>query len=587
MNELLIDMDPLFFKQTLTKSLEPINSEERFFEGILTVQMRDKQNEITVTDELMKVLPVWMDRGAPITDTHTNRVVGKGINFARLEIKNDDGEEIPAIKITGKIHKNYELDDEIWDKIKTGEYKGLSFGGATKAEREPITMKDGSVAYALKDLEHYEVAVCEDPAVPLALITDFNPLAKAVTQGKVLDNGKMKINCDKFGCAVTKDANLTEEDTFEGKVRKLVADGKTHEQAEKIVGSFVKHHDGTDHEHPHVDDKGKEGVSDAETDQNNHSQFNQDVDENSSSGRKIKEDFTGTGHPQPKNVEIEEKNTKRLTGQQLKYPSEDKVKDQATQGRGMGVRGLGAYNTAQQGNEILNQVSEVKTEKYINPETFKNDNNMSDSENKEIVEEKKEAPVEEKPSKVEEADKTAERDEEEKTKTDAIKTSIDSLVEQIKSLAEGQTGVHDSIKSIDGRLKALETPTDLPLKPSGSEGGDDVGANVKVPEKPYPQGDQSGLDSDRSGDDKPSADQGGLRSSEKSESELVAKSQHSFTTETPRPNAALETVEKSGKDFSPILKDARSEGYEGLSKVAQDILAGKYYKPTEEEVRGF
>ena len=161
MNELLIDMDPLFFKQTLTKSLEPINSEERFFEGILTVQMRDKQNEITVTDELMKVLPVWMDRGAPITDTHTNRVVGKGINFARLEIKDEEGTEIPAIKITGKIHKNYELDDEIWDKIKSGEYKGLSFGGATKAEREPITMKDGSVAYALKDLEHYEVAVCE------------------------------------------------------------------------------------------------------------------------------------------------------------------------------------------------------------------------------------------------------------------------------------------------------------------------------------------------------------------------------------------------------------------------------------------
>ncbi len=556
MNELLIDMDPLFFKQTLTKSLEPINSEERFFEGILTVQMRDKQNEITVTDELMKVLPVWMDRGAPITDTHTNRVVGKGINFARLEIKDEEGAEIPAIKITGKIHKNYELDDEIWDKIKSGEYKGLSFGGATKAEREPITMKDGSVAYALKDLEHYEVAVCEDPAVPLALITDFNPLAKAVTQGKVLDNGKMKINCDKFGCAVTKDANLSESDTFEGKVAKLVADGKTREQAEKIVGSFVKH----------SSDQGKEGVSDAETDQTQHGMYNQDVDENSSSGRKIKEDFTGTGHPQPKN------------------PEEGDIieKDQATQGRGMGVRGLGAYNTAQQGNEILNQVSEVKTEKYINPEKVKYNNNMSDSDNKIVEEEKKEAPVEEKPSKVEEADKTAEHDEEEKTKADAIKTSIDTLVEQIKSLAEGQTGVHDSIKSIDGRLKALETPSDLPLKPSGSEGGDDVGASVKVPEKPYPQGDQSGLDSDRSGDDKPSTDNGGLRSSEKAE--LVAKSQHSFTTETPRPNAAIETVEKSGKDFSPILKDARGQGYEGLSKVAQDILAGKYYKPTEEEV---
>ena len=574
-------MDPLIFNQTVTKSLEAINSDERFFEGILTVQMRDKQNEITVTDELMKVLPVWMDRGAPITDTHSNRVVGKGINFARLEIKNEDGAEIPAIKITGKIHKNYELDDEIWKKITTGEYKGLSFGGATKAEREPITMKDGSVAYALKDLEHYEVAVCEDPAVPLALITDFNPLAKAMTGGKVLDNGKMKINCDKFGCAVTKDANLSESDTFEGKVSKLVADGKTREQAEKIVGSFVKH----------SSDQGKEGVSDAETDQNTHSMYNQDVNENSSSGRKIKEDFQGTGHPQPKNPEhgdIIEESTKE-TGKKIKYPSEHKLtqKDQATQGRGSGVRGLGGFNTAQQGNEILNQVSPVQdleTEKHINPDKVKYDNNMSDSDNKDLDEEKKtEAPVEEKP--VEEV-KADDHDEEEKTKADAIKTSIDSLVEQIKSLAEGQTGVITSVKSIDGRLKALETPTDLPLKPSGSEGGDDVGAQVKTPNTYQSNSIQSGLDDDRSGEKKPEGDNGGLAMQEKS-SEIVTKSQHNFTTETPRPGAALETIEKSSKDYSPILKDARTEGYEGLSKVAQDILAGKYYKPSEEEVRGF
>ena len=106
-------MEGLFFRDTLTKSLEAVNSDERYFEGILTVQMKDKQGEITITDELMKVLPVWMDRGAPISDTHSNRIVGKGINFARLEIESE-GRSIPAIKITGKIHKNYDLDDAIW-----------------------------------------------------------------------------------------------------------------------------------------------------------------------------------------------------------------------------------------------------------------------------------------------------------------------------------------------------------------------------------------------------------------------------------------------------------------------------------------
>ena len=178
-------------------------SENRFFEGYLTVEMKDKQGEITVVDELYKVLPIWVDRGAPITDTHSNRVIGKGINFAKTTVT-EGGVTYPAIKITGKIHKNYELDTDIWEKIKSGEYKGLSFGGATKANRVPKVMKDGDIAYALTDLEHYEVAVCKDPAVPLALITDYNTLAKATVPSDPRGDGKEIIKCDKFGCYVIK-----------------------------------------------------------------------------------------------------------------------------------------------------------------------------------------------------------------------------------------------------------------------------------------------------------------------------------------------------------------------------------------------
>jgi hypothetical protein len=197
--------DELFFNGLVTKSLHPIHGDDRFFEGYLTVQVKDKQGEITIVDELIKVLPLWMDRGAPITDTHSNRVVGKGINYSKTVYKTKEGVEYPAIKITGKIYKNYELDNEIWQKIIKGEYKGLSFGGATKADRDPIRMKDGSVAYSLKELEHYEVAVCADPAVPLALITDHNPLAKAMVQGTTEErDGKMVIKCSKFGCYVGK-----------------------------------------------------------------------------------------------------------------------------------------------------------------------------------------------------------------------------------------------------------------------------------------------------------------------------------------------------------------------------------------------
>jgi len=179
---------------------------------------------------LMKVLPIWIDRGAPISDTHSNRIIGKGINYSKTVYKDSDGTEYPAIMVTGKIHKNYELDNDIWSKIKSGEYKGLSFGGATKSDREPMRMKDGSIAYSLKDLEHYEVAVCRDPAVPLALITEYNTLAKSAVDGVDLGGGRMLIKCDKYGCYVNKENREAGLKAPEARNEALVYDDKTHDQ---------------------------------------------------------------------------------------------------------------------------------------------------------------------------------------------------------------------------------------------------------------------------------------------------------------------------------------------------------------------
>ena len=175
-----------------------------------------------------------------------------------------------------------------------------------------------------------------------------------------------------------------------------------------------------------------------------------------------------------------------------------------------------------------------------------------------------------------------------------VAKSIDTLADVIQSIAESQQGVEKAITEIHDRVKALETPSDLPLSPKGTQGGDDVGAKVTAPNDPYPVGEQVGLDSDRKTKNPPKKDQGGLKMQEKpvnkaeeevSEPEMVTKSEHEFVTETPRPGANLETVDKSlSKDYSPILKDARSNGFEGLSNVARDILNGKYYKPTAEEV---
>ena len=176
----------------------------------------------------------------------------------------------------------------------------------------------------------------------------------------------------------------------------------------------------------------------------------------------------------------------------------------------------------------------------------------------------------------------------EKSFQDTVKSGFDTLTEVVQSIAETQKATQETLGGLDNRLKALETPTDLPLSPKGTAASDDVGAKVTVPDTYQSNSIQAGLDDDRSGEKKPASDKGGLKMQKKSDdTELVEKAQHTFTTETPRPNAALETVDKSIKDESMILKDARAQGAEGLSQVARNILAGKYYTPSENEIGAY
>jgi hypothetical protein len=201
------------------------------------------------------------------------------------------------------------------------------------------------------------------------------------------------------------------------------------------------------------------------------------------------------------------------------------------------------------------------SENFINMKNDKSGKDMEDNKSdKELKDDKEEKSSE---------------DEEEVEKSnfqESIKANMNTLTDVIKSLAETQKDVSSTLVSIDDRLKALETPTDLPLKPQTSA-SEDVGAKVTVPDTYQSNSRQAGLHDDKETEDKPKADPAGLKMQEKS---------FDFTTETPRPNAAIETINKSTTDMSYVLKDAREGG--NLSVVARNILAGKYYTPTPDEV---
>ena len=143
---------------------------------------------------------------------------------------------------------------------------------------------------------------------------------------------------------------------------------------------------------------------------------------------------------------------------------------------------------------------------------------------------------------------------------------MEVLTDVVQSLAETQKSVDSALNGIDNRLKALETPTDLPLKPATSD-EEDVGAKVTVPDDYQSNSRQTSLNSDQEvsdGEKSPESDEGELKMQEKAE--------YQYSTETPRPTTQ---VQKSfSEDFSPILKDAREQGFEGLSNVARNILKG-------------
>lgn len=178
-----------------------------------------------------------------------------------------------------------------------------------------------------------------------------------------------------------------------------------------------------------------------------------------------------------------------------------------------------------------------------------------------------------------EEEKEEEEDEEDEDVEKSVSTVLDQLqaiVDSQQTLIDTQKAIGESVIELADRVKALETPTNLPLSPSGSK-GEDIGAKVTVPDKYQSNSVQAGLDDDGKGHEK---DEGNLKMQQKAQP--VNKANFDFTTETPRPNAAGEVTKSYSQDYSPILKDARESG--DLSQVARNILAGKYYVPSVDEV---
>lgn len=156
-----------------------LNEDDRVFQAWGSVEVRDNQGQMIPMTEFEPVMPILMKRGGFIIDSHSDRVVGRILNY---EFKNKpiDGKDVPGLLLTNQIFKDYQTDDEVWAEIKNGESAGMSFGGITRKKEYKIV--DGEPTEILKDLEAHEFTVTrswEQPVNPEAEHVAINAIAKA------------------------------------------------------------------------------------------------------------------------------------------------------------------------------------------------------------------------------------------------------------------------------------------------------------------------------------------------------------------------------------------------------------------------
>ncbi|MEE9215672.1 MAG: XkdF-like putative serine protease domain-containing protein [Thermodesulfobacteriota bacterium] len=146
-------------KQTISEIFDNTTGHQRIFESLVSLEKIDSQGDLVLIDGLNKAMAIWFELGAPITDSHSNKIVGKGLEFG---VRTVDG--VKATWLKSMIFDKYKIHDNVWDKIKSGEYKGVSIGGETFSRFRKCDIGGRNCHNVIPSLELFEVAVVRRPA---------------------------------------------------------------------------------------------------------------------------------------------------------------------------------------------------------------------------------------------------------------------------------------------------------------------------------------------------------------------------------------------------------------------------------------
>lgn len=152
----------------------------RKIEGWASVDIVDASGEKVNIDSLAKLMPTYIERGGILNDSHSGRHIGKVTSW---EMKMNKDAKAMGVYIYAYIFKNLKIDDDIWEMIKNGIYKGFSVGGQDFGKY----MECEDRCYnKIDNLEIWEISVVPSPANKASWITDFNKIAKSEDLGAII-----------------------------------------------------------------------------------------------------------------------------------------------------------------------------------------------------------------------------------------------------------------------------------------------------------------------------------------------------------------------------------------------------------------
>lgn len=152
------------------------NADDRVYVSWATVDVRDKDGEKVPIDDVIRDQDVLLNRNGPITDQHTNAVVGETVAYKVLQH--------PQTGKTGVLHLNRiwsdnEIDDLVWTETQSGKRQGSSVGGFSKRDAYEKDPESGLMTRIREDFHQYETANVYSPANPWALNEAVSLVAKS------------------------------------------------------------------------------------------------------------------------------------------------------------------------------------------------------------------------------------------------------------------------------------------------------------------------------------------------------------------------------------------------------------------------